>query len=656
MTYESQVTVLGNNGPSLDTANAKTFSENSSDGAEPGLYQFTEEITSLALYTPDFRRDGLFPEVLEHMQNGNWQQVLFLLRVLQAQYPKSKELEFIVQDALLKASVEEAWNEKIKGRRYSFTPSRLFMRVAPVVVLAVLIIGSVIYYGTNQRVNALAVARQTQLEQAQTAIVDGDFTTAINILESLLESYPGDPTIQNILTETQNQQDLVNAYDLGIKAMEAGNNAVALEYFLAIESKKPRYKDVKQLIEKLQSTVSAAEIFTAAETAYQEKRWAEAIMHFENLRIVDGSYEAETTKMHLSDAYLQAGIQNVTVRPEQGADIQLAQDYFRKVLRLSPGNDVAKVENELVTSYANGAQALTTQDSIQGVNLLKSVYQKRSQYLGGYLAEQLYQGYLRLGEQAQADGDYAKALEWYSFATVLQVQDVSEALARTNEVAILLTPTATPTIEPTPAPTATPVPLTMADFVGWIAFRSNRGSGSGIWVMRPDGSDVQPAPNDALEKIQDIYNKEMWSPDNNSRLAVKKQGSRENPNVNIVKIREDLPSNWQREFVMTDFPGTEYDPVWAPDNKNVAFVSNHTGNDEIWVMDTEGRNHKQLTWNSWEWDKHPTWSPDGSKLVFYSNRSGLRAIWMMNPDGSEQTNLSILSTNEYEDWDPVWVR
>lgn len=379
-------------------------------------------------------------------------------------------------------------------------------------------------------------------------------------------------------------------------------------------------------------------------------------MHFENLRIVDGSYEAETTKMHLSDAYLQAGIQNVTVRPEQGADIQLAQDYFRKVLRLSPGNDVAKVENELVTSYANGAQALTTQDSIQGVNLLKSVYQKRSQYLGGYLAEQLYQGYLRLGEQAQADGDYAKALEWYSFATVLQVQDVSEALARTNEVAILLTPTATPTIEPTPAPTATPVPLTMADFVGWIAFRSNRGSGSGIWVMRPDGSDVQPAPNDALEKIQDIYNKEMWSPDNNSRLAVKKQGSRENPNVNIVKIREDLPSNWQREFVMTDFPGTEYDPVWAPDNKNVAFVSNHTGNDEIWVMDTEGRNHKQLTWNSWEWDKHPTWSPDGSKLVFYSNRSGLRAIWMMNPDGSEQTNLSILSTNEYEDWDPVWVR
>ncbi|MEZ4706237.1 MAG: hypothetical protein R3A44_03475 [Caldilineaceae bacterium] len=286
----------------------------------------------------------------------------------------------------------------------------------------------------------------------------------------------------------------------------------------------------------------------------------------------------------------------------------------------------------------------------------EKVYQARPQYLGGFLGEQLYNGYLRLGEQAQENGDYTKALEWYSLATVLQVQDVSEALNRTKEVAFLLTPTATPTIPPTPAPSATPIPLTMADFNGWIAFRSTRGNGSSIWVMRPDGSDVQPAPYDALEKIQDIYDRQMWSPDGNARLVVKKQTNVSNPNVNIYKVREDLPTNWQREFVMTDFPGTEYDPVWSPDNQNIAFVSNHTGNDEIWLMNTEGGEHKQLTWNSWEWDKHPTWSPDGSQLAYFSNRSGLRAIWMMNSDGSQQTNLSILSTSEYEDWDPVWIR
>ena len=67
-----------------------------------------------------------------------------------------------------------------------------------------------------------------------------------------------------------------------------------------------------------------------------------------------------------------------------------------------------------------------------------------------------------------------------------------------------------------------------------------------------------------------------------------------------------------------------------------------------------GRFAERLTVNGWEWDKHPTWSPDGSQIVFYSNReSGRRQLWIMNADGADQTNLS---KNEYNDWDPMWVR
>ncbi|MEZ4661904.1 MAG: DPP IV N-terminal domain-containing protein [Caldilineaceae bacterium] len=656
MAYESQVKVLDNYKELFTNYVPEASPQSDAEKAETGVYQFTEEITSLTIYTPDFRRDTLFPEVLEHMQSGNWQQVLFLLRVLQAQYPKAKELELIMQDAMLKSSIEENWSDKIKGRRFAFTPSRFLMRLVPMIFLVILVISGVIYYGANQRVNALAVARQAQIEQAQTAIIEGRYENAIEVLQNLLEAYPGDATIQNLLTEAQNQQDLANAYQLGLRSMELGNNSVALEYFLAIEKRTPSYRDVAQLIEQLQSTASASDLFVAAEAAYQAQRWAEAIMHYENLRILNGSYEAETTRLHLVDAYMKSGLQNVSTRPEQGADVKLAQDYFRKVLRLNPNENAAKLENELVTTYTSGTQALTTNNALQAVSLMKQVYQARPQYLGGFLSEQLYNGYLQLGKQAQENGDYTKALEWYSLAAVLQVQDVSEALNRTKEVAILLTPTATPTIPPTPAPSATPIPLTMADFNGWIAFRSTRGNGSSIWVMRPDGSDVQPAPYDALEKIQDIYDRQMWSPDGNARLIVKKQTNVSKPNVNIYKIREDLPTNWQREFVMTDFPGTEYDPVWSPDNQHIAFVSNHTGNDEIWLMNTEGGEHKQLTWNSWEWDKHPTWSPDGSQIAFFSNRSGLRSIWIMNADGTQPTNLSSLSTSEYEDWDPVWIR
>ncbi|MEZ4706238.1 MAG: tetratricopeptide repeat protein [Caldilineaceae bacterium] len=337
MAYESQVKVLDNLNESLIYSVPET-----SPKTETGVYQFTEEITSLAIYTPDFRRDALFPEILEHMQRGNWQQVLFLLRVLQAQYPKAKELELIMQDAMLKSSIEENWSDKIKGRRFAFTPSRFLMRVVPMIFLVILVIGGISYYGANQRVNALAIARQAQIEQVQSAITEGRYDNAIEILQNLLEAYPGDATIQNLFTEAQNQQDIANAYQLGLRSMERGNNSVALEYFLAIEKKTPNYRDVAQLIEQLQSTASASDLFAAAEAAYQAQKWSEAIMHFENLRILDGSYEAETTKLHLADAYMKSRLQNVSIRPEQGADIKLAQDYFRKVLRLNPNENVHK--------------------------------------------------------------------------------------------------------------------------------------------------------------------------------------------------------------------------------------------------------------------------------------------------------------------------
>ena len=82
-------------------------------------------------------------------------------------------------------------------------------------------------------------------------------------------------------------------------------------------------------------------------------------------------------------------------------------------------------------------------------------------------------------------------------------------------------------------------------------------------------------------------------------------------------------------------------------------VSNESGNDEIWVTDRGSWPARQITKNTWEWDKHPSWSPDGRQIVFSSNRSGRQQIWMMNADGSEPRPLT---GPEFDAWDPVWVK
>ena len=104
--------------------------------------------------------------------------------------------------------------------------------------------------------------------------------------------------------------------------------------------------------------------------------------------------------------------------------------------------------------------------------------------------------------------------------------------------------------------------------------------------------------------------------------------------------------------MLTDYAGTEYDPIWSPDGNSIAFVSNHTGNDEIWIMNGDGGNQRQLTFNDWQWDKRPSFSPDSTQIVYYSNISGARQVWVMNSDGSGRKNIS---NNAFEDWEPVWI-
>ncbi len=103
--------------------------------------------------------------------------------------------------------------------------------------------------------------------------------------------------------------------------------------------------------------------------------------------------------------------------------------------------------------------------------------------------------------------------------------------------------------------------------------------------------------------------------------------------------------------------GIVYEPAWSPVSDEIAFVSTESQNDEIWVVNRDGSKIRQLTKNSWEWDKSPSWSPDGQQIVFMSNRTGNQQLWIMNTDGSDQKLLMGWdSWTPYNDWAPVWVK
>ncbi len=204
-------------------------------------------------------------------------------------------------------------------------------------------------------------------------------------------------------------------------------------------------------------------------------------------------------------------------------------------------------------------------------------------------------------------------------------------------------------------PTATPQPIP-AVLVGKIAFLSNRSGGPEplpeplVYVIDPDGGNLAVLTDRSA--YDQAVARDSFSADQRFRSFVKNAVRFDGKRVPALYFYDSF---YQVEEQVTQFgAGIAYEPAWSPTREQIAFVSNDSGNDEIWLINRDGTGARQLTADGYNWwDKHPSWSPDGSQIVFWSNRTGQRQVWVMNADG---TNLYSLSRTGYDDWDPVWIK
>jgi Tol biopolymer transport system component len=98
--------------------------------------------------------------------------------------------------------------------------------------------------------------------------------------------------------------------------------------------------------------------------------------------------------------------------------------------------------------------------------------------------------------------------------------------------------------------------------------------------------------------------------------------------------------------------GRNHDPRFSPDGKRIAFISDRSGTFEIWVVDADGSQPKQLTHVNGAWLNSLSWSPDGKTIAFDARPRGHAAIYSIPVNGGDMT---ILDDTAVEQRMPGWA-
>lgn len=174
-----------------------------------------------------------------------------------------------------------------------------------------------------------------------------------------------------------------------------------------------------------------------------------------------------------------------------------------------------------------------------------------------------------------------------------------------------------------------------------------------IWVVNADGSGARRLVKAPVRFVWEVD----WNPLRGDRLAFS-------------------TGSWVSEVYVIEANGREarnltarlrtsaVEPAWSPDGQRIAFASNWSRRTaEIYVIDAGGGAPLRLTDNA-VFDGEPTWSPDGRRIAFVRSSGtgsicancppaarGSGEIYLVNADGS---GLTRITHNKIEERSPAW--
>ncbi len=120
-----------------------------------------------------------------------------------------------------------------------------------------------------------------------------------------------------------------------------------------------------------------------------------------------------------------------------------------------------------------------------------------------------------------------------------------------------------------------------------------------------------------------------------------------------------MPSGGGEAKPLTSGIPWDMQPRYSPDGKWIAFTSDRSGGDNIWIMDREGKNPQQVTKETFRLLNSPTWTPDSQYVAARKHFTGTRSagageIWIYHRSGGEGLQMTKRATEQKDEGEPAF--